>query len=129
MNAETETARCTGHCCRAFILGDNLTPVKLGQMVRERKLDKLTHRWVTQALVYLGHHDHNPNSGRPTDSGNKGHWYACRRLTDAGNCGDYVNRPWTCVDYPHGRQCDYTGCTRQTAGQTKLLSPEDDPCD
>jgi hypothetical protein len=114
VNAQAETARCTGHCCQAFALGDGVSPVELGQKVREGALSPLMKRWVTTALVYLGAYHHNPVSGR-TGNGRLRYWYTCTKLSDAGSCMDYVNRPWTCRDYPHGRECIYEDCTRKTA--------------
>lgn len=114
MSAAPEITRCTGHCCRAFILGENVTPVELGQKVREGVFSPLMKRWVTTALVYLGTHDHNPVSGR-YGRGALRHWYSCKKLSGAGGCMDYANRPWTCRDYPHGRTCKYEDCTRMTA--------------
>lgn len=97
--------RCTGHCCRAFVLhGFTLNEFK------ERLADGLIKvkdgSFIADMLIEL-----------PQDAWKQGPdgklWprFTCRHLQPNGDCGAYEFRPQMCREYPYGSPCEYAECT------------------
>lgn len=111
-------SRCTGHCCRAFTIGDKLTyaelKVKYEKSVNgESKLPALEE--IFPYLIDLGMKTHNPG-GEKIDQPTQ--YFTCRNLSADGNCEIYEQRPQICRNYPElttpDGQCEFPGCTRQS---------------
>lgn len=126
--------RCTGHCCRAFVLpvspderwrdlwawlqrgedGDG------GQWFDDEGERHLPHGEIAQIasmVVPLGRFPYPPgvaHNQRP-DGDEPVWWYTCSNLRPDGNCGIYATRPDMCRDYPYGRVCQYTDCAWSAA--------------
>lgn len=109
-------SRCTGHCCREFALPYD--PVDLRKARRNfeahaRGEDDLPHDGV-------GLHpdmDVIEPMAEYIKSVGGNHYYACRNLTESGDCAIYETRPGMCRDYPYdGGVCMNTGCTMEPTG-------------
>lgn len=97
------TDRCTGHCCRQFVLPLNQAEIDAyaaGNVPDDESSDR---GFMARNAVFLFWH-------------NGSAYFTCRQLDKAtGNCLAYERRPHTCRDYPlYGRLdsgCSNKGCT------------------
>lgn len=121
-------SRCTGHCCKAFILP--FTPAELW-----KRYDK----WHTPPIPLEELPPEEQQEGpripdeihliapmvRLVDVLEAGDtclmtgkilqaqtiFYTCVHLDENNNCGIYEHRPKMCRDYPYGNECQCIGCT------------------
>ena len=110
----SETARCTGHCCKSFWL-----PVSPMELQHELKKFQLTgrSRWsdIEKIAPMVILQRTSRQCGHNSPKSNKvEYYYTCKHFDAAsGNCMNYEDRPAMCRDYPYGRQCSYKACTRR----------------
>ena len=98
------TDRCTGHCCRRFVL-----PYSYQEM-QERK-DTITDGNVIADMIIALEED--PRLVRR--DGSPGFPFTCKHLQNNGDCAIYQTRPAMCRDYPYGRPCEWDECTWEQA--------------
>ncbi len=125
----TQTARCTGHCCAGFIIGDSPKHKDLmnylnGTTFINGRQDEGPK--IAEMLILLPR-----NKWRPWKTGPKATelrpTYTCKWF-DGTNCTNYENRPNLCRDHPPPNDtaddghCSYEGCTRRIA-LTKVTLP------
>lgn len=119
-------ARCTGHCCQKFYMGDaveldlkfehDISELYKEDPVRVRELS-----YIRDMLIpFHGCRQLTPEkaaweitlyeqfSEKLPDGLDYG--YTCKHF-DGANCTAYADRPNMCKDYPYGRPCVFTGCT------------------
>ncbi len=92
-------SRCTGHCCKVFIVG--LPPVTLKELPTIVGIGEA--KRLGEMLIELGT---NPEGAKV---------YSCRHLLGNGDCGIYAQRPNMCSAYPYGHRCHLAGCTSSAA--------------
>lgn len=115
-----ETARCTGHCCRAFVIPaihrvGGLRHWKLLVRVRDPRFDSDDARFIADMLIDLDREATvDPLTQWPL--GEPHALYGCRHYdAAAGNCTVYDRRPLMCSGFPYDNQpdgCKAEGCTR-----------------
>ena len=122
------TDRCTGHCCRAFILP--LSPAEVGRALEVHRHLVETGEWKPwiddkgDSRSHVKEFDVIGPMVEPIDPegadiplhlrwalSNGYHLYRCKNLTASGDCGIYEARPGMCRDYPYGGPCKYATCT------------------
>jgi Fe-S-cluster containining protein len=126
------TTRCTGHCCRCFTLP--VSPVEIGQRLlkaRRGEPTTLDIETIAAMLIYKGGHYRNPEARGSFDD-EPGyrlvHFYGCKHLTVAGDCGIYDRRPHFCRSFPEPHQrnetghCEFKGCTRRVITVESTIS-------
>ena len=135
-NLLTFERRCTGHCCKAFIL-PWLTPSELERRKKlydsgEIQLDNEQAKqelYVLNMVEYLGsdpskfseHHQkvvpiknfeadkRRVNMGLLREE-DRAHYYTCKHHCNVtGNCLDYENRPSMCKVFPHNTDMKWNG--------------------
>lgn len=94
-----EVARCTGHCCRSFIIRRSMEAIRAeaedGDADSATMVDMVIPVRVTAGVQV----------------------YDCRHLRANGDCSIYESRPRMCRDYPGSSKCTFDGCTRLTEGE------------
>ncbi len=83
--------RCSGHCCRSFVL-----PMPLEEL--KARTDKV---WDGEMIADMVIHLEDTFPPR----------YTCRHLAENGDCSVYDRRPRMCSEYPYGGRCMFPGCT------------------
>lgn len=140
-NLLTFERRCTGHCCKAFIL-PWLTPSEMNERKKlyesgERKPDSEHNKeelYILNMIEYLGSDSNNfPEANQKvipidnflhdkqymnSDEIYKSHYYTCKHHCNVtGNCLDYENRPNLCRSFPNQNKwngaCEFRGCTKR----------------
>jgi Fe-S-cluster containining protein len=115
------SSRCSGDCCKAFVLGngqvnikvlkDNIEHIKSGKKGQDK--NGYGHiqdvKVLASMLVSLGKFTKHPLTGAKYSIPKE--LFTCKHLQDNGDCGIYESRPNMCRDYPHGKPCEYPGCT------------------
>lgn len=104
-----EASRCTGHCCRCFVL-----PCGPAELEAEKARVKDGEQ-IAAMVIYLGQHEVGWSPEAPIlDPAPEGHhYYTCKNFdVTTNNCRAYETRPAMCRDYPYGNPCRYQGCTR-----------------
>ena len=90
------SSRCTGHCCKRFMMEDSdCSVLEDGEILRDM-------------LIPLGLSDVDEDGDLldlPVE------FFTCRHLQQNGDCGIYQTRPQMCRDYPSVVDCEYTNCT------------------
>ncbi len=120
--------RCTGHCCRRFVLPFSLEKMreKLKTLHEASSLSDLQAAYIADLAQVIDMviplpeptfdecRDLSAPGAEVSDpAGTAGLWFTCRNLdTDTGDCNVYETRPKMCRDYPYGAQCTFKGCTR-----------------
>lgn len=90
--------RCTGHCCRAFVL-NNLKDFESFLAVVDQVEDG---PYVRDMVISIGKNDDGIE------------WYTCKHLDEAsGDCIQYESRPRMCRNHPGQKQCPFIGCTHR----------------
>lgn len=143
--------RCTGHCCRSFLL--RLSPAELAQLRTDPHASD-DERLIASMVIPLGKFHSNPtqlikgeswaekalNLGLKSDehiksleeqmgSGDRwlsmsrlgDHYYACRYVLLNGDCSIYENRPQMCRSYPNGHECAFEECTAPKQPREQLI--------
>lgn len=104
-------SRCTGHCCREFVL--HLQDVLLCVLTPERAGDDGPK--IGSMITFV-------RRIKPGEIGLAGHVvsgddeliWTCKHFDrESGDCTNYENRPNMCRDYPYGRECAMPGCTSE----------------
>lgn len=120
-------SRCTGHCCKRFLLPYSMEELqRMRQSIIDKKdfslLDNGEKRFnphnteelmkVTGMVIFLGKSKLDPD-GNSTEK--ECNYYTCKHFDEkSGNCMNYENRPRMCSDYPYGHKCLYKSCTLKT---------------
>lgn len=111
-------ARCSGHCCRRFIvpviagLGGLDEFKKLSAPGVDPRYDADEHRYIADMLIDTGvDTDTDPLGGSKVDPPQR--VYKCKHF-DGTNCTVYEQRPDMCKSYPSYGACNVEGCTRVT---------------
>ena len=119
------TCRCTGHCCRVFVLP--YAPDEIWD-----KQDTLRDgRIIADMVIYLGYEPHRDIFIRHGLTPHKyydddpRHWYTCRHYKD-GDCTIYAQRPTMCRAFPYGKDCEYSDCTAVDIPEMKRDMYNDD---
>ena len=116
---EVEVTRCTGHCCRAFVLM-GYSPAEIEQRVLRPDPDQPEMQdgvQVLEMVIPLGEFASVEEAGQGVAStadptGKMSHFYTCRHYKHE-QCAIYESRPAMCRDYPYRNEpCRYVGCTR-----------------
>ena len=125
--------RCTGDCCRAFVLSITHGELLRGyDSWRAGGKDCIRHgggkmgipsdaHIVALMVRPLGEFTANPLTGTPFNR--RKMVYSCVHLGDNGDCGIYDRRPSLCRSFPGDCKCEYPGCTWDHA---KGLPPRED---
>lgn len=125
--------RCTGHCCRHFVL--EMSPDELWEAYRrwlyggaeELFMKPQTHsvylradncygrvfrdiHLVAPMVRYLGFMEPPIKLINPDGTPQKAHYYTCKHLAENGDCSIYEHRPDMCRQYPNGHQCEFAEC-------------------
>jgi Fe-S-cluster containining protein len=119
-NMSGQKTRCTGDCCKAFILNISYDAMwrsrqakvrheKYGTPLPEDHVDYQDVDIILPMVRYLGEFTINPIFGR--DYGDPVSLYTCKNLRANGDCKIYETRPEMCRTYPEGGLCIYPGCT------------------
>jgi Fe-S-cluster containining protein len=122
--------RCTGHCCRGFVLGGlTLKDIKENHR-RSRISGEMEGIWPQK--LEDGRYLHGPideigvivdmlfevdkvDAAEPmswVDRRHNAQRFSCRHLK-GDRCAIYDRRPHLCRAYPNGRACEYRHCTRE----------------
>lgn len=135
-NLLTFERRCSGHCCKAFILPwldheqialkreeaaihKNEELLAVLDMIIPLGDDPRQFPEAIKKVVPTGNFDHLDN-----DYGYKPHYYTCKyHCNVTGDCLNYENRPKLCRDFPENNYsssfvrwngaCEFGGCTRR----------------
>lgn len=99
--------RCTGHCCRAFYLAQDVSRYaaegdEQAVFIVGMRRTLLPGSWVPRGEV---------RSGKLLQEEEVGTYYTCTHVQPNGDCGIYATRPDMCAKYPYGKRCTYPGCT------------------
>ena len=96
--------RCTGHCCRAFVL-HGWTYEKIQEAYTAWREQRSGATWPNDIWLIAPMIRQNPvEAGHdPT--------FSCIHLQANGDCGIYNIRPQVCREYPNNRGCCFEGCT------------------
>ena len=129
------STRCTGHCCRAFILGA-MTPEELakleanfwrregvcdafGWICGDRGLRTIEDiGWWLPWIKHLGKFDDNPTKTTSKKTVDGHDYYTCTQLSAEGDCKAYEHRPHFCRSYGIECACTFPGCTWSGARHT-----------
>ena len=121
--------RCTGHCCRAFVLGcrspEELATSEANFWRREGvcdifgwvEADCVLHTaedigWWLPWMKHLGKFTENPTDCPGVEQSPTGYdYYTCTQLSDSGDCKVYKQRPHFCRSYGIECACRFPGCT------------------
>lgn len=106
--------RCSGHCCREFVLaGVGHTVKEIRRFLRERAADGnvIADMLVPLRAIASGTVLPTGKSADGVPSG--GGWvFTCRHFnTTSNDCEIYRSRPAMCRDYPYASSCSLDGCT------------------
>jgi Fe-S-cluster containining protein len=104
----TETDRCSGECCRKFVL--SVSYERLNRLAVQEDEEAVQ---VLDMLIPLG--------VSPTIHGEMREHFTCRHVQANGDCGIYETRPALCRRYPYGAECEHKdrcGWTAARAGMT-----------
>lgn len=93
MTASCDTCRRPGACCRGFVL--SLPPIEAGHGWRAEAIAQVAAKGIDYFEPLY------PIASTIEPGKVKAVW-SCRRLTPAGRCGDYENRPALCDLYAPG---------------------------
>lgn len=122
-----ESARCSGHCCRSFVLPHSPNELREGFAHWESIGRPPGHdiEIITPMVVHLGLFDVSPTTGLKLVE--PSHFYTCRHFEAAtGDCGIYASRPRMCREYPYGDNCENPDCTMR-GGVGVVVASEPDP--
>lgn len=124
IRAEAEAGvRCTGSCCRCFVLSTPMQRLYTGAENDQAKREgRPTNPWapriydaefVADMLIYLGRGATPPVAlaARAPLDGQPHEWFTCRHLSPAGDCTAYESRPKLCRDYGVQHVCEHNNCT------------------
>jgi Fe-S-cluster containining protein len=127
--------RCTGHCCKEFVLSSSYENVRRSYEAHQRGEDKYLSvesekeiakaggnydvpSWMTYhspdiatvfpMLVPLGIRTHDRETGRELSRPSE--IFTCRHLQTNGDCGIYEKRPDMCSSYPGKYGCHFSEC-------------------
>jgi len=102
--------RCTGACCREFVLsGIGHTPEEIDAHLRARAIEGT---FIADMIIPLRPVEAGtllPNGSISGDPPLGGGWiFTCRHFDEAaGNCTAYALRPRMCRSYPYGSRCEH----------------------
>jgi len=135
--------RCTGHCCKAFVMSASYEDMRRSYEAKMSGQDSFfdtrsddtavpIDRYarghykdieiVFPMLVQLGIHMRHPlPDGPPIDHPMA--FYTCKNLQANGDCGIYASRPDVCSDYPGRTACQFKGCTWDAARRGEHIVP------
>lgn len=100
--------RCTGHCCRLFILEGDYGYFQSSETIHRLK----DGQFIADMLIPLEVECSKPGY----------HYYTCKHF-DGQNCTQYENRPHFCKSYPDDSGiCSVKGCTAECAGKNGTLT-------
>lgn len=113
--------RCTGHCCKAFILpyGPEDLSIRItagldGSHPMGRVEDG---EQIRDMVIFLGTTDQGWPGANPALDGSLHHYYTCKHHdAESGDCKIYDQRPGMCRRYPYGEPCKIPGCTAADLG-------------
>jgi Fe-S-cluster containining protein len=112
--------RCTGGCCRAFVISGTygeilrgydawLAGAKSSTRHGGGSMDIITDIHLLATMLRpLGLFTENPATGRKYDKPTS--LYSCVHLGESGDCEIYDRRPGMCRNYPYGGKCEVRGC-------------------
>ena len=116
--------RCTGHCCRDFVVGGGWSRARLVQesfLAQDLGDERQAYEsaFIADMIVpIIGQSPDHPERWY-TESR---HRFTCRHFDRQRSiCTVYETRPRMCRSYPHGEACAYAGCTWKEAQAVSRL--------
>jgi Fe-S-cluster containining protein len=119
--------RCTGHCCRYFVVGSGLTLDDLKENLRRSQNDgpwpqhiigkpslrgpAIDIEILVEMLIPL---DKRPPGAASPRQESDAPRFTCKWLDqDGGDCRNYEGRPDMCRIFPSDHSCEYAHCTKE----------------
>lgn len=130
--------RCTGLCCKAFVLCDYTREelqfafdtvgipteearLKLPKLLGFRMVYPLGIEKWWPWMIYLGRFDAHPTTGKKFNAPSGLDCFTCSQLMPNGDCAVYEDRPHFCKSYGVTFDCEHEGCTWTKSTAMKRL--------